>query len=246
MNCFHSFKPSSLRPLFPQGDILAYSKIERHSSHVLCGRCSWVLNTCGDSASLWAGISHYLASSKDNVCSHNCTLIPFFLSSFCKVYSRVIYIFFLKYLWFLSTRNMVRYAYETADCDKMRFLDPCLTLLLFICLWTLCVPSPFPHILKEQTSGEGVTVLIAKVKPVFSSLFPPESLFPFKTKSILFIFVGVRKLVDIQAHASLEWWKVRANIFFFFWFYLDFCKEGTKPFTLKEALTVWWDGCSKW
>lgn len=157
-----------------------------------------------------------------------------------------LYNFFLKYLWFLSTRNMVRYAYETADCDKMRFLDPCLTLLLFICLWTLCVPSPFPHILKEQTSVEGVTVLIAKVKPVFSSLFPPESLFPFKTKSILFIFVGVRKLVDIQAHASLEWWKVRANLFFFFWFYLDFCKEGTKPFTLKETLAVWWDGCSKW
>lgn len=99
---------------------------------------------------------------------------------------------------------MVRYDYKTSDCDKMRFLDPCLTLPLFICLWTLCVASPFLHILKEQTSREGVTMLITKVTPIFSFLFPPESLFPFNTKSFLFIFVGVRKLVDIQAHASLN------------------------------------------
>lgn len=100
---------------------------------------------------------------------------------------------------------MMRYAYETADCGKMRFLDPCLTLSLFICLWTLCVASPFPHILKEQTFGEGLTELITKVKPIFfSSLLPPESVFSFNTKSFQFIFVGVRKLVDIQAHANLE------------------------------------------
>lgn len=108
---------------------------------------------------------------------------------------------------------MVRYAYETADCDKMRFLDLCLTLLLFICLWTLSIASPFPHILKEQTFGKGVTILITTVKSIFSSVFPPESLFPSNTKCFLFIFVRMRKLVNIQAHASLEWW--REQIFFF-------------------------------
>lgn len=111
---------------------------------------------------------------------------------------------------------------------------------------SLC-SSTIPKYFTGTNFGERVTVLITKVKPVFSSLFPPECLFPFNTKKILFIFVGVRKLVEVQAHGSLEWkWQVKANVFLFFWFYLNFCKETVKPFTLKETLAVRQDGCSKW
>lgn len=84
-------------------------------------------------------------------------------------------------------RYMTGCACGTAHCDKMGFLDLCLTLLLFSCLWPLSVASSFPHILKEQTFWEGATMLITKVKAIFSSLFFPESLFAFNTKNFLFI-----------------------------------------------------------
>lgn len=74
-------------------------------------------------------------------------------------------------------------ARETADCDKTGFLGLSLTQLLFSCLQPLSVASPFPRILKEHTSGEGVTMLIKKLKQTFLL----ESLFAFPTKSFQFM-----------------------------------------------------------
>lgn len=130
-------------------------------------------------------------------------------------------------------RYMTRCACETADCDKMGFLNLYLMFLLFSCLWPLSVASPFPHILKEQTLGEGVTMLITNAKAIFSSLVFPGSLFAFNMKS--YSCVRVRRSADTQAHASLKQCQVRTSIFLFFWFYLNFYKERMKPFPLKKT-----------
>lgn len=147
------------------------------------------------------------------------------------------------YIYYLLSIRIIRYmtgcACETADCDKIGFLNLCLTFQVFSSLWPHSLASPFAHILKEQE----VNKLITKVKAIFSYLFFPESLFAFNTKSFLLINLwGWGGQLIFRLLSDDKWEQMFLFCSVLTW---TSVKRELSPFLQNKKKAVWY-GSTKW